>query len=159
MDGGSPPRLRIAVLGPVQAWRDGTPLDLVPVRRQAVLTALVLRQGALVSNEQLLDGVWGAKPPGSGRRVLPSYVFTLRKAIDAQDAGRTGSAIRSGRAGYRFAVDGLRLDTTELTRHLDEARLAKTSGDLTTALDRFSDALRTVSRRAPGRTARTVRAG
>lgn len=141
MDGGSPPRLRIAVLGPVRAWRDGTPLDLGPVRRQAVLIALVLRQGALVSHEQLLDGVWGAKPPGSGRRVLPSYVFTLRKAIDARDAGRTGSVIRSGRGGYRFAVDGLRLDATELTRQVDEARLARTSGDLTTALVRFSDAL------------------
>lgn len=99
MDGGSHQRLRIAVLGPVRAWRDGTPLDLGPVRRQAVLATLVLRPGPLVSQEQLLVGVWGGQPPRSGRRVLPSYVYPLRKALDAEGAGRTGSVIRSGRGG------------------------------------------------------------
>ena len=72
MDGGSSSRLRITVLGPVSAWRDGAPLDLGPVRRQAVLAALVLRPGPPVSHEQLLNGVWGAQPrhctaPGAAR--------------------------------------------------------------------------------------------
>ncbi|MFG2139686.1 tetratricopeptide repeat protein [Streptomyces sp. NPDC048650] len=82
----------------------GPPLDVGPVRRQAVPAALALRPGTLVSHEQLLDDVWGAQPPGSGRRVLPSYVYPLRKAPDAEGAGPAGSLIRSGRGGY--PIDG-----------------------------------------------------
>ncbi|GGU71076.1 SARP family transcriptional regulator [Streptomyces albospinus] len=140
MDGGSPQPLQIAVLGPVRAWRDGTPLDLGPVRRQAVLAALVLRSGMLVSHEQLLDDVWGAQPPGSGRRVLPSYVYQLRKALDAAGAGLSGSVIRSGRDGYRFVRDGARLDVAELAGRLGEAQRARASGDLAAALDGSSAA-------------------
>ncbi|MFC9235704.1 BTAD domain-containing putative transcriptional regulator [Streptomyces decoyicus] len=141
MDGGPHQRLRIAVLGPVRAWRDGTPLDLGPVRRQAVLTALVLRPGPLVSQEQLLVGVWGGQPPRSGRRVLPSYVYPLRKALDAEGTGRTGSVIRSGRGGYSFVGDGVRLDVAELAERVGEAQRARASGDLATAMDRFTEAL------------------
>ncbi|ADI09526.1 transcriptional regulator, SARP family protein [Streptomyces bingchenggensis BCW-1] len=128
------------MLGPVQAWRDGTPLELGPVRRQAVLSVLVLRPGVLVSHEQLLDGVWGSSPPKSGRRVLPSYVYPLRKALDAA-GGHEPSVIRSGGGGYRFVADGVRLDVAELAERADEAQRAKASGDLTTAAARFSQAL------------------
>ncbi|OMI39578.1 AfsR/SARP family transcriptional regulator [Streptomyces sparsogenes] len=129
------------MLGPVRAWRDGTPVDLGPVRRQAVLVAMVLRPGLLVSHEQLLDGVWGAKPPKSGRRVLPSYVYALRKALDAEGTGQAESVIRGGRGGYRFVRDGVRLDVGELGERAEEAQRAKRAGDAATAADRFSRAL------------------
>ena len=141
MDAGALQGLRIAVLGPVRAWRDATPLDLGPIRRQAVLAALVLRPGMLVSHEQLLDDVWGTQPPKSGRRVLPSYVYQLRKALDVAGSGPSGSAIRGGREGYRFLMDGARLDVAELTERVGEAQGARASGDLATAMDRFTEAL------------------
>ncbi|NUS83111.1 MAG: tetratricopeptide repeat protein [Streptomyces sp.] len=128
------------MLGPVRAWRNGTPLDLGPVRRQAVLSVLVLRPGVLVSHEQLLDGVWGSSPPKSGRRVLPSYVYPLRKALDA-GGGQEQSVIRSDRGGYRFVADGVRLDVAELAERADAAQRAKASGDLATAADGYSKAL------------------
>ncbi|WP_234343180.1 AfsR/SARP family transcriptional regulator [Streptomyces fulvoviolaceus] len=139
MNGGSPHELRLALLGPVRAWRGSTALDLGPVRRQAVLAALALRPGILVTHEQLLDGIWGENPPKSGRSVLPSYVYALRRALDP--AAQTASVIRSGQGGYRFVADGVRLDVTELAEEFDGARRAKEAGDLTTALDRFSKAL------------------
>ncbi|MFE1773587.1 BTAD domain-containing putative transcriptional regulator [Streptomyces sp. NPDC059008] len=141
MDGGSPQRLRIEVLGPLRAWRDGASLDLGPIRRQAVLAALALRPGTLVSHEQLLVDVWGAQPPKTGRRVLPSYVYPLRKVLDAAGAGPAGSVIRSGRGGYRFVGDGVRLDVAELTERLGEVRRARASDDPATAMARSSQAL------------------
>lgn len=141
MDGGSAAGLRLAVLGPLRAWRDGTPLDLGPVRRQAVLAALALRPGTLVSHEQLLVDVWGAQPPGSGHRVLPSYVYPLRKTLDPAGTARTASAIRSDRGGYRFVGDGVRLDTTEAAERAAQARRARAAGDPATAMDRLTDAL------------------
>nr|WP_079173975.1 BTAD domain-containing putative transcriptional regulator [Streptomyces mirabilis] len=141
MDGGTPQRLRIEVLGPLRAWRGGTPLDLGPVKRQAVLSSLLLRQGAVVSHEQLLDSVWGSETPASGHKVLASHVNPLRRALDAEGTLPAESVIRSGKGWYRFAVDGVRLDTASLTERGDEALRTKASGDLAGATDQLSAAL------------------
>lgn len=138
---GDPQRLRLAVLGEVRAWREVTPLDLGPVRRQAVLAALALRPGFLVSHEQLLDGVWGAEPPGSGRKVLPSYIYALRQLLDTEGTGPADSVIRGERGGYRLVVDRVRLDVADLAEQVAGAQRAKAAGDLTTAMNRFSGAL------------------
>ncbi|MHC0433212.1 AfsR/SARP family transcriptional regulator [Streptomyces sp. O3] len=134
-------RLRLAVLGPVRAWRDGSPLALGPVRQQAVLTALALRPGRLLSHDQLLDGVWGERPPRTGRKVLPSYVYGLRRRLDDEGAGPVDSVIRGEPGGYRFVAGGVRLDLADLAEHVDGARRAKASGDPATAADRLSRAL------------------
>ncbi|MET7837287.1 BTAD domain-containing putative transcriptional regulator [Streptomyces sp. NPDC005356] len=141
MGDGSRRAVRLAVLGPVRAWRGGTPLPLGPVRRQAVLAALALRPGFLVSHEQLLDGIWGARPPNSGRKVLPSYVYALRQALDAETAGPAQSLIRGEPGGYRLLVGEVQLDATDLAEHVDAARRAKVSGDPDTAVERLSAAL------------------
>ncbi|WP_240797622.1 BTAD domain-containing putative transcriptional regulator [Streptomyces sp. F001] len=125
----------------MRAWRDGTPLDLGPVRRQAVLAALALRPGLLVSHEQVLDGVWGDEPPKTGRSVLPSYVYALRRTLDARGTGPADSVIRGERGGYRLTADGVGLDVAELDEQLDGAQRAKAAGDPATAFARFSEAL------------------
>ncbi|MEU1666024.1 BTAD domain-containing putative transcriptional regulator [Streptomyces sparsogenes] len=94
-----------------------------------------------MSHEQLLDGVWGAKPPRTGRRVLPSYVYALRKTLDAEGTGQAESVIRGGRGGYRFVGDGVRLDVDELGERAEEAQRARRAGDAATAADRYSRAL------------------
>ncbi|MFE1412151.1 BTAD domain-containing putative transcriptional regulator [Streptomyces sp. NPDC058746] len=129
------------MLGSVRAWRDGTGLALGPVRQQAVLAALALRPGLLVSGEQLLDGVWGDRPPGSGLKVLPSYVYALRRRLDEQGTAPTASVIRGERGGYRFAAGAVRLDVEDLAELSAVAHRAKESGDPATAVDRLSAAL------------------
>lgn len=141
MDGETPQRLRIELLGPVLAWRGTAPLALGPVRRQAVLAAMALRPGSTVSHEDLLDGVWGSAPPGSGHRVLPSYVYALRKALDPQGTAYEESVIRSSQGRYGMAADGIRVDAAELTERVREARRVKESGDLVSATARLAEAL------------------
>ncbi|WLW53065.1 AfsR/SARP family transcriptional regulator [Streptomyces sp. YU58] len=141
MDGGSPESLRIEVLGPLRAWRGGAPLDLGPLKRQAVLAALLLRQGAVVSHEQLLDAVWGSEPPAGGRKVLPTHVNSLRRTLDPAGTRPTESVIRSGKGWYRLAAEDVRLDTQELALRGDGALRTLASGDPATATDRFAAAL------------------
>ncbi|WP_426403058.1 AfsR/SARP family transcriptional regulator [Streptomyces sp. R-07] len=133
--------MRIDLLGPVRALRGEVPVALGPVRRQAVLAALVLRAPGFVTYRQLLDDVWGAEPPGTGHRVLPSYVYALRRALDLPDLGPDGSVIGGGRGGYRFAPGGARTDLAELAEQAALGRHAKASGDLATALDAGGRAL------------------
>ncbi|MFJ9034809.1 BTAD domain-containing putative transcriptional regulator [Streptomyces sp. NPDC102274] len=135
-------QLRLDLLGTVRARRGEAPLDLGPVRRQAVLAALILRTETLVTHQQLLDDVWGAEPPGTGRRVLPSYVYPLRKALDAPGARPAESLIRGERGGYRFVPGGARTDIGELAEKSVGAQRAKSAGDLATALDHCTRALK-----------------
>ncbi|WP_406427839.1 tetratricopeptide repeat protein [Streptomyces sp. NBC_01589] len=118
-----------------------TPPSASAVRRQAVLAALALRPGFLVSHEQLLDGIWGAEPPKTGRKVLPSYIYELRRVLDAEGTGPADSLIRGEGGGYRLVADGVRLDAADLAEHIDRAQRAKASGDPATAVDRLSAAL------------------
>ncbi|MFD3660868.1 BTAD domain-containing putative transcriptional regulator [Streptomyces sp. NPDC058659] len=134
-------RLRIELVGPVRALRGDTPIGLGPIRRQAVLAALVLRAPAFVTYGQLLDDVWGTEPPGTGHRVLPSYVYALRKALDTPGAGPARSVIEGRHGGYRFVPGETRTDLADLAEHAGLARRAKASGDLGGALDHVDRAL------------------
>ncbi|MFJ4824600.1 AfsR/SARP family transcriptional regulator [Streptomyces bacillaris] len=127
-------RVWIELLGPVGARRGTAPLALGPVRRQAVLAALILRAPALVTYRQLLDDVWGTETPGTGHRVLFSYVYSLRRALDEPGTGAARSVIRGGRGGYRFEPGVARTDLAELAEEAVRARRAKTAGDLEAAL-------------------------
>ncbi|MFF0206183.1 BTAD domain-containing putative transcriptional regulator [Streptomyces sp. NPDC005017] len=134
--------LRIDLLGPVRARRGDAPLALGPVRRQAVLTALILRAPSFVTYEQLLADVWGNDLPATGRRVLPSYAYALRKALDeAPAAGARRSVIHSGRGGYRFVPDGARTDLAALAAEISRTQRARASADLDAALEHGSRAL------------------
>ncbi|WP_370259290.1 BTAD domain-containing putative transcriptional regulator [Streptomyces sp. V4I8] len=141
LDSGSPQGLRIAVLGPLRIWRGRTPLDSGPVKRQAVLVALLLREGDVASHEQLLASVWGTEPPDSGHKVLASHVNPLRRALDAEGTRHTESVIRSGKGWYRFVTDEVRLDVDKLAGLADAGHAAKKSQDPATALDRYTEAL------------------
>ncbi|CAM5604091.1 AfsR/SARP family transcriptional regulator (Fragment) OS=Streptomyces microflavus OX=1919 GN=G3I39_41950 PE=3 SV=1 [Streptomyces microflavus] len=127
-------QVRIDLLGPVSARRGAVPLALGPVRRQAVLAALILRAPAFVTYRQLLDDVWGAETPGTGHRVLSSYVYSLRKALDVAGAGAARSVIRGGRGGYRLVPEGVSTDLGDLAEQVGRIHRAKAAGDLDTAL-------------------------
>lgn len=136
-----PDSLRFSVLGPLQAWRGPNLLDLGPVRQQALLAALVLRPGETVSPGELLDGVWGLEPPGTGGRVVPVYVHRLRKCLRGAGERTEDSVIGSDRGGYRFAGERAQLDVTELTDRISEAATATRGGDPAAAVDAYDGAL------------------
>ncbi|WP_274918810.1 AfsR/SARP family transcriptional regulator [Streptomyces sp. WZ-12] len=134
-------QLRFALLGSLQAWRGDTGLELGPVREQALLAALLLRPGRTVSRQQLLDGVWGAEPPGTGDKVIPVYVHRLRRRLDARGEASTGAVIDTVRGGYRFAPKDTQVDVVRLAEIAVEGRAARDAGDLGAAVDAWSTAL------------------
>ncbi|MFJ5031258.1 AfsR/SARP family transcriptional regulator [Streptomyces sp. NPDC088560] len=134
-------QLRFALLGPLQAWRGEAGLELGPVREQALLVALLLRPGRTVGRRQLLDGVWGAEPPGTGDRVIPVYVHRLRRRLDAPGEGSATSVIDTVRGGYRFAPGTAGVDEARWAELAAEGRAARDSGDLDAAADTWSRAL------------------
>ncbi|GGU08162.1 regulatory protein AfsR [Streptomyces coeruleorubidus] len=129
------------MLGPVRAWRDDVELDLGPVRQQALLTALLLRPGTTVSRQQLLDGVWGPEPPGTGAKVIPVYVHQLRRRLEPAGGSPSSSPIVTDRGGYRFDPHDVLTDLARLREITAEACAVRDSGELTAAVSAWSTAL------------------
>ncbi|MBT2423290.1 winged helix-turn-helix domain-containing protein [Streptomyces sp. ISL-22] len=117
--------LRVCVLGPLRAWRGGQPVDVGPVRQQAVLAALALSPHRSVSRQELLDGVWGMESPGGN--VVPVYVYRLRKGLRLGEC--PDSVIRRDRYGYRLAPGAVEVDLTRMEELVTAAGAAERAGD------------------------------
>ncbi|HEV2371218.1 MAG TPA: BTAD domain-containing putative transcriptional regulator [Streptosporangiaceae bacterium] len=104
--------MQVRLLGPVDVMVDGTARDVPGLRRKAVLAALALNPGEVLSTDRLLDIVWG---PDTAARVntLQSHVSYLRRLL----GGRTTIVARS--PGYQLRLAG---DATDLAvaEHLIE---------------------------------------
>ena len=133
-------RLRLAVLGPLRAWRGERLVDLGPVRQQAMLAALLLRPDVTVSQQELLADVWGLDPPGTGGKVVPVYLYRLRKCLQANESG-VRSVLDRDRSGYRFAGGSAWVDVAALEEIAAEADALAQAGELDDALRGYERAL------------------
>ncbi|MFI6152136.1 BTAD domain-containing putative transcriptional regulator [Kitasatospora sp. NPDC051170] len=140
------PALRFQVLGPVQAWLDGKPLTLGTPQQQAVLAALLLHAGRPVTTQDLVDGLWGDRPPTQAVAALRTYVSRLRAVIEpSREMRKPAELLVSVADGYALRIPGPALDLTVFERLTAEAAAARASSDhheahrlLTQALDLFS---------------------
>ncbi len=109
--------MRISVLGPVEARRDGgAALSLGGLRQRAVLARLAVADGDTVPVDRMVDDLWDGEPPPSAVNTLQSYVSNLRREL------RTGDDViieRSG-PGYRLS-DSVELVSQEFERLLGAA--------------------------------------
>ncbi|MGK5671321.1 AfsR/SARP family transcriptional regulator [Micromonospora sp. URMC 106] len=125
--------MEFRVLGSVEAYSAGVPVDLGARRQQRlVLGLLLLEPGHPVPVERLVELVWGYDPPPSARGTLQALVSRLRARIrragaDPVGTGSTGSAgpeiARSG-AGYLLRVDPHAVDVHRFTDLVARARKA-----------------------------------
>ncbi|MEV4413118.1 tetratricopeptide repeat protein [Catellatospora sp. NPDC049609] len=91
--------MELRLLGPVELWDGGRPVDLGAPRQRAVLAALAWDAGRLVRTDELVDRVWGDEPPARARESLHSYVARIRRVLaDCAQPAPVRLASRSG--GY-----------------------------------------------------------
>jgi DNA-binding SARP family transcriptional activator len=88
--------VEIRVLGRVDAIVDGRPLPLRRRKQRALLAMLALRANHTVAADELIDGLWGDRPPASAAKNVQSYVSQLRKALASDDSG--AQIVTRGRA-------------------------------------------------------------
>ncbi|MFJ9417982.1 BTAD domain-containing putative transcriptional regulator [Streptomyces sp. NPDC101227] len=131
------PRVRISVLGPLQAWCEGQPVDLGHLRQQAVLAALALCPDRTVSQQELLDGVWGMEPPIT--KVVPVYIYRLRKVLRLENSA--DSVIQRDRCGYRLLPGAVEVDVARMEELVTAAGTAERAGELAEAVRVCAQAL------------------
>ena len=145
-----------AVLGPVRAWRNGSEIDLGSPQQRAVLAVLLLRAGAHVPAESLVDALWPEDPPRSAVGTIRTYIYRLRRLLGGEEI------IRSAGNAYALAAPWDALDVTRFRRSVDQAQQARADGDVALAARHLHDGLAlwhgTPLAGIPGRFAETQRA-
>ncbi|WP_449064419.1 AfsR/SARP family transcriptional regulator, partial [Planomonospora algeriensis] len=122
--------LRFAVLGPVQAWRDGAELDLGTPLQRSILAMLLVREGRAVTPAEMIDGVWGEEAPPRALGALRTYVSRLRAVLEPDRSPRTPPALLTsvGR-GYALRLAGAWFDLNRFEAGIQEAEAARRAGD------------------------------
>ncbi|GIH03764.1 SARP family transcriptional regulator [Rhizocola hellebori] len=76
--------VRMRLLGPVTVLADGVPRPIHGLRRNAVLAALALHPGEVVTVDRLVEIVWGDAAPRTASDTLRNHVSYLRRILDGQ---------------------------------------------------------------------------
>ncbi|MFC7012548.1 BTAD domain-containing putative transcriptional regulator [Streptomyces viridiviolaceus] len=92
-------------------------------KTRALLGALLLEAGRVVSVESLKEALWGGAPPLSAHASLHNHVTRLRRLLDEPDRLRTVPS------GYLLRVEEGELDVHVFEAHAAEARAAQARGD------------------------------
>ncbi|MEU4532458.1 tetratricopeptide repeat protein [Micromonospora ureilytica] len=119
----------IRVLGAIEAYTAGTPVDLGSRQQRLVLGLLLLEPGRALSVERLVELVWGSDPPASARSTLQALVSRLRaclrRARNPVNANppEVIEILHTG-AGYLLRVDPGSVDVHRFTGLVAQARQA-----------------------------------
>jgi DNA-binding SARP family transcriptional activator len=130
--------VRVQVLGPVRAWRDGRELDLGPPGRRAVLGFLVLARGRTLPRAELVDALWGDRPPPSATNIIQTHVKHLRRLLDPErHAYARSPSLPTIGEGYALRLPPDQVDLErfhDLVRSAEEARRSGQQEQAATAL-------------------------
>ena len=95
--------MEFLLLGPLEAVESGQPIPLGGHQQRALLAVLLLRPNEVVPADQLIDALWGERPPPTASTIVQLYVSRLRKLL-----GRDRLLTRP--AGYELEVDPSQID-------------------------------------------------
>ncbi|HLK73897.1 MAG TPA: BTAD domain-containing putative transcriptional regulator [Streptosporangiaceae bacterium] len=111
--------MRIGILGPFEVRAgDGALADVAGARLRALLVALALEPGRVVSKATLIDWIWGEQPPADTANALQRLVSRLRKALPE-------GAIEGLPSGYRLMAEPEAVDAVRFERLVGQARDAE----------------------------------
>jgi DNA-binding SARP family transcriptional activator/tetratricopeptide (TPR) repeat protein len=132
----------VHVLGPVQARCDGRELDLGPPARRAVLGLLALAGGRAVPRMDLVDALWGERPPPSATNIIQTHVKHLRKLLDP-NRGRYAreSSILTVGDGYALRIPPGSVDLERFRELVSRAEAADKINDQERVAEAFGAAL------------------
>ena len=112
------PKLEFCLLGPVVVRRGEIDLPVPRGRQRALLAALLLNAGRVVSVDEIAEALWGPAAPPSAVATIRNYVKRLRRVL-----GDTGqSRIVTQAPGYLIRIDPAELDVARFEALLDDAR-------------------------------------
>lgn len=115
----------LRVFGSLTVLHAGQALRLGPLRHRALLGLLLVRLGTVVAVGQLVDELWGPRPPGHPVATLQTYVSHLRRALARTREDGGGRARLSHLSpGYVLDLDPELVDAYRFERLVEHGRNA-----------------------------------
>ncbi|MFI8219784.1 BTAD domain-containing putative transcriptional regulator [Streptomyces sp. NPDC085932] len=134
--------MRLAILGPVRAWRRDEEIDLGSPQQRGLLALLLLHEGRPVETEAIVEALWGEHGPRGARGTVRTYVYRLRPILGDM------AVIESTGSGYRLTVRDGTLDLRRFRELTAQAHRARRDGAAARAADLLRQALGTWQGRA-----------
>jgi DNA-binding SARP family transcriptional activator/CheY-like chemotaxis protein len=123
-------QIEFRLLGQVQAWHDGRRLELGGRKQRAVLAALLVRAGRVVSLDQLIDDLWPQNPPARAAATVQVFVSNLRRALEPErPRGAPASVLVTSSPGYVLRTGPGAIDAHEFIRLAEDGRRALEDDD------------------------------
>src|SRR5215210_3695436 len=107
--------MEFRILGPLEVADGGGPIPLEASKQRALLSVLLLHPNEVVSNERLLDELWGERPPATAAKVVQTYISQLRRALGPE-------VIATRAPGYLLHIEEDALDAARFRRLSAEGR-------------------------------------
>ena len=118
--------MEFRILGPLELVEDGRRVELAGGRQRALLALLLLRANEVLSADQLIDGLWGERPPATAAKVLQNAVSQLRRSL--------GNDLIVTRApGYMLRVKPEAIDARRFESLLEDGRSRLAAGQVADA--------------------------
>ncbi|HEX6356699.1 AfsR/SARP family transcriptional regulator [Actinophytocola sp.] len=128
--------MEIRVLGSVEVWSGAARVPVGGSKPRALLAALALDPGHVISVSRLVDVVWGDDSPATATDLVQSYVSALRRKLPG------GSEVIETRTpGYVLRVEPGDVDHVRFDRLVAEARAEAVRGGTERAAELFDEAL------------------
>ena len=105
----------IRMLGPLEAWIDGGPVQLGGPKQRALVAILLLHANDVVPLDVLIDELWDGTPPPSAPAYVQNCVSRLRKVLGAD-------TLETRAPGYRLRIAPDQIDARRFEQLVREAR-------------------------------------
>jgi DNA-binding SARP family transcriptional activator/tetratricopeptide (TPR) repeat protein len=126
---------RLAVLGPVTAWREGSRIGLGPSRQRAVLGLLALTPNVPVPRKTIIDALWGDGVPATAVHLVQVYVNKLRRLLGP------GRLLTSAGTSYELVASEGQVDLLTFEALASRAARAHGAGEPGPACEYYACAL------------------
>ncbi|MFF4582195.1 BTAD domain-containing putative transcriptional regulator [Streptomyces sp. NPDC001389] len=122
--------MQFGILGLVEVRDEQAGLHLLPTgaKQRALLGALVVKAGHHVSVQQLIDELWGERPPANAANALQVQVARLRRLLSGPEDGRDARRrerppwITTTSCGYTLRIAPAETDAACFQQLTDTAR-------------------------------------
>jgi DNA-binding SARP family transcriptional activator/tetratricopeptide (TPR) repeat protein/DNA-binding XRE family transcriptional regulator len=130
--------VEVELLGPVLVRHEGQARGIGSGMQRSLLALLALQPGQPVTHSEIIDVLWGDRPPRTARNLVHVYVGQLRRLLGPEPGAQT---VQRAGGGYRLVIDRDQIDCARFDDLVAAARSSLRDGDLETSHARFADAL------------------
>lgn len=104
---------RVDVLGPLTVSRGGQPIGIATSAQRGLLGLLALQAGRPVSRDEIVEALWGARPPKTAVTQVHAAVGRLRAVLEPDRGQRSADGVLPlTHSGYRLRIGNDAVDVT-----------------------------------------------